>query len=68
ALGYASGENPFTAYRDIMYSVAVSRGVEFFSLYDFMPISWAVSKALIHGLTTGTLMQMVQGFYLIILI
>ena len=46
ALGYASGENPFTAYRDIMYSVAVSRGVEFFSLYDFMPISWAVSKAL----------------------
>ncbi|MDN3810066.1 SGNH/GDSL hydrolase family protein [Klebsiella aerogenes] len=46
ALGYASGENPFTTYRDIMYSVAVSRGVEFFSLYDFMPVSWTVSKTL----------------------
>ncbi|HDG5307284.1 TPA: hypothetical protein PCI38_000568 [Klebsiella pneumoniae] len=41
----ATGNNPLSAFRDIMRDVAKERGVEFFSLYDAMDTSYAKSSA-----------------------
>ncbi|MCQ8649247.1 SGNH/GDSL hydrolase family protein [Klebsiella pneumoniae] len=41
----ATGAYPLTDYRDIMRDVAVSAGVEFYSLYDFMNTAWTKSNA-----------------------
>ncbi|EOZ6583336.1 GDSL-type esterase/lipase family protein [Klebsiella michiganensis] len=41
----ASGANPLTSFRDIMRDVAITAGVEFYSLYDFMNTTYAKSNA-----------------------
>ena len=40
----ASGANPLTSFRDIMRDVAITAGVEFYSLYDFMNTTYAKSN------------------------
>ncbi|MBZ7273042.1 SGNH/GDSL hydrolase family protein [Klebsiella grimontii] len=41
----ASGANPLTSFRDIMRDVAITAGVEFYSLYDFMNTTYAKSNS-----------------------
>ena len=41
----ATGNNPLSAFRDIMRDVANERGIEYFSLYDAMDTSYAKSSA-----------------------
>ncbi|QTV82182.1 SGNH/GDSL hydrolase family protein [Klebsiella oxytoca] len=41
----ASGANPLASFRDIMRDVAITAGVEFYSLYDFMNTTYAKSNA-----------------------
>ncbi|HDX8857022.1 TPA: hypothetical protein RQO47_001993 [Klebsiella michiganensis] len=40
----ASGANPLTSFRDIIRDVAITAGVEFYSLYDFMNTTYAKSN------------------------
>ncbi|MEY7557822.1 SGNH/GDSL hydrolase family protein, partial [Klebsiella pneumoniae] len=41
----ASGANPLSSFRDVMRDVAINKGVEFYSMYDFMNTSYAKSNA-----------------------
>ena len=41
----ATGPNPLSSFRDIMIDVAISEGIEYFSLYDYINTTWAKANA-----------------------